>query len=141
MARGLARGRIRLVAIAAAVGLGLGGLAGCGSGGEIKDAESSGGGKDCGDLRIAVNPWTGYVANAHVIGYVAKTKLGCNVTYPDVKEEVGWQGMASGSIDTIVENWGHDDLIKKYVEEQKTVEEAGPTGGEGLIGWFVPQWM
>ena len=78
---------------------------------------------------------------AHVIGYVAKTKLGCNVTYPDVKEEVGWQGMASGSIDTIVENWGHADLVKKYIDEQKSVQDAGPTGGEGLIGWFVPQWM
>ena len=54
----------------------------------------------------------GYVANAHVIGYVAETKLGCKVTYKDVKEEVGWQGMASGTIDTIVENWGHPDLIR-----------------------------
>ena len=141
MARGLTRGRTRLVAIAASVGLCLAGLAGCGSGG-VEDADTgSAGGKDCGDLRIAVNPWTGYVANAHVIGYVAKTELGCNVTYPDVKEEVGGQGMASGSIDTIVENWGHDDLVKKYIDEQKAVVDAGPTGGKGLIGWFVPQWM
>jgi glycine betaine/proline transport system substrate-binding protein len=142
MARGLTRGRTRLVAIVATVGLGLAGLAGCGSGGGIKNADTgSAGGKSCGDLRIAVNPWTGYVANAHVIGYLAKTKLGCNVTYPDVKEEVGWAGMASGSIDAIVENWGHADLVKKYIDEAKTVEDAGPTGGEGLIGWFVPQWM
>ena len=59
------------------------------------------------------------MANAHVVGQVAKEKLGCNVTYPDVKEEVGWQGMADGSIDTIVENWGHPDLVKKYIDEQK----------------------
>src|SRR3954453_20603849 len=141
MARGLTRGRTRLVAIAASVGLGLAALTACGGGG-IKSADSGGsGGKDCGDLRIAVNPWTGYVANAHVIGYLAKTKLGCNVTYPDVKEEVGWQGMASGSIDTIVENWGHADLVKKYIDQQKSVEDAGPTGGQGIIGWYVPQWM
>ena len=141
MARGLTRGRTRLVAIAASVGLGLAGLAGCGSGG-IKNADtSSTGGKSCGDLRIAVNPWTGYVSNAHVIGYLAKTKLGCNVTYPDVKEEVGWQGMASGSIDAVVENWGHPDLVKKYIDQQKTVVDAGPTGGKGIIGWYVPPWM
>ncbi len=36
------------------------------------------------------------MANAHVIGQIAEEKLGCNVTYTDVKEEVGWQGMASG---------------------------------------------
>jgi glycine betaine/proline transport system substrate-binding protein len=63
------------------------------------------------------------------------------VTYPEVKEEVGWQGMADGSIDTIVENWGHPDLVAKYVDDAGTVQDAGLTGNEGLIGWFVPQWM
>jgi glycine betaine/proline transport system substrate-binding protein len=145
MARGarFTRGRTRLVAVIASVGLGLAGLAGCGGGG-IKDASTGGGsagGKDCGDLRIAVNPWVGYVVNAHLIGVVAQTKLGCNVTYPDVKEEVGWQGMSGGTIDTIVENWGHPDLVKKYIDYQKTDEDAGPTGGQGIIGWYVPPWM
>ena len=116
-------------------------LAGCG-GGNIKSSDTSAaGGKSCGDLNIAVNPWTGYVTNAHLIGYVAQTKLGCKVAYQDVKEEVGWQGMANGTIDTIVENWGHPDLKKKYIAEQKTVEEAGPTGSKGIIGWYVPPWM
>jgi glycine betaine/proline transport system substrate-binding protein len=115
------------------------GLASCGGGG----IEDTGGGAkgDCGDLRIAINPWTGYVANAHVIGEVAKAEFGCNVTYPEVKEEVAWQGMSSGSIDTVVENWGHDDLVKKYITDQKTVVDAGPTGGKGIIGWYVPPWL
>jgi glycine betaine/proline transport system substrate-binding protein len=99
------------------------------------------GGKSCGDLRIAINPWTGYVSNAHVIGMVAQERLGCNVTYPEVKEEVGWQGMADGTIDTIVENWGHPDLIEKYIDDQGTVEDAGLTGNDGIIGWYVPPWM
>ena len=100
--------RTRLAAFATVVGLGMSlGLTACG-GGDIQEADpEASGGADCGDLRIAINPWTGYVSNAHVIGQVAKEKLGCNVTYPEVKEEVGWQGMADGSIDTIVENWGH----------------------------------
>ncbi|QKE83997.1 ABC transporter substrate-binding protein [Arthrobacter sp. NEB 688] len=133
--------RSALAAAAAVIALG---LSACG-GGNIEQPSASGsaggGGKECGDLRIAVNPWTGYVSNAHVIGYVAQSKLGCKVTYPDVKEEVGWQGMASGSIDTIVENWGHADLTKKYVEEQKSVQDAGLTGNRGIIGWYVPPWM
>jgi len=114
------------------------GLAACG-GGNIKSNDTAAG--DCGELKIAVNPWTGYVANAHVIGKVAEKELGCKVDYPEVKEEVGWQGMSDGSIDTIVENWGHPDLVKKYIDQQKTVQDAGLTGNEGLIGWFVPQWM
>ena len=135
MARGLSR--VRLVAVAAVVGLG---LTACGGGG-IEDAKAPAGGSDCGDFRIAVNPWTGYVSNAHVIGQVAATELGCNVTYSDVKEEVGWQGMADGTLDTIVENWGHDDLIKKYITDAGTVTDAGLTGNDGIIGWYVPPWM
>jgi glycine betaine/proline transport system substrate-binding protein len=130
--------RLQLAAIAATAALV---LAGCG-GGDIKESKSSSaGGKDCGELNIAVNPWTGYVSNAHLIGYVAESKLGCKVNYQDVKEEVGWQGMANGTIDTIVENWGHADLVKKYITDQKTVEDAGPTGSKGIIGWYVPPWM
>ncbi len=136
MARGTRRLRLAAVAASAAFV-----LAACG-GGNIKDTNtSSAGGKDCGDLNIAVNPWTGYVSNAHLIGYVAQTKLGCKVAYQDVKEEVGWQGMSNGTIDTIVENWGHADLVKKYIDGQKTVEDAGPTGSQGIIGWYVPPWM
>jgi glycine betaine/proline transport system substrate-binding protein len=139
MARGTRRHRmIGLACVAASAALV---LAGCG-GGNIKSSDTSAaGGKSCGDLNIAVNPWTGYVTNAHLIGYVAQTKLGCKVAYQDVKEEVGWQGMANGTIDTIVENWGHPDLKKKYIAQQKTVEEAGPTGSKGIIGWYVPPWM
>lgn len=95
----------------------------------------------CGNFNIAVNPWVGYEADAHVVGYVAKTKLGCNVSYKEVKEEVAWQGMADGTIDTILENWGHPDLTKKYVEDAKTVQDAGLTGNQGIIGWYVPPWL
>ena len=119
------------------------GLAACG-GGNISSGSgstSSGSGARCGNLRIAINPWVGYEANAHVIGYVAKTRLGCTVAYPQLKEEVAWQGMAAGSVDTVVENWGHDDLTKKYVTDAKTVQDAGLTGNKGIIGWYVPEWL
>ncbi len=127
------------VALAALVGLA---LAGC-SAAKVGDTgpATSAAGKACGTVNIAVNPWVGYEANAHVIGYVAKTKLGCSVTYKDVKEEVAWQGMDSGTIDTIVENWGHEDLAKKYIDQLKTVQDAGLTGNKGVIGWYVPPWL
>ena len=138
----MARGTRRITTVVVASGMALG-LAACGGGNINSSGSSSAAGSSakCGDLRIAVNPWTGYVSNAHVIGYVAKTKLGCNVTYPELKEEVSWQGMASGSIDTVVENWGHPDLVKKYITDQKVVVDAGPTGNQGIIGWYVPPWM
>jgi glycine betaine/proline transport system substrate-binding protein len=128
--------RLRLLAVTAAAALL---LSACGGGGISNTTTASG--KSCGNFNIAVNPWTGYVADAYVVGYVAQTELGCSVSYKNVKEEVGWQGMASGTIDTILENWGHEDLVKKYIDQQKTVEDAGMTGNEGIIGWYVPPWM
>jgi glycine betaine/proline transport system substrate-binding protein len=114
-------------------------------GGE-KIGDSSAGGssaaaENCGAFNLAVNPWVGYEANAAVIAYVAERDLGCTVTKKDLKEEIAWQGFGTGEVDAVVENWGHDDLKKKFIEEQKTAVDAGPTGNEGVIGWYVPPWM
>jgi len=134
-------GVLRVAAIAAAVSLG---VAGCG-GATIQEnssgSSSSGGSGNCGDVNIAVNPWVGYEANAAVIADVAKTQLGCNVTLKNLKEEVAWQGFGTGEVDAVVENWGHDDLKQKYITDQKTAVEAGPTGNIGQIGWWVPPWL
>jgi glycine betaine/proline transport system substrate-binding protein len=118
------------------------GLAGCG-GAKVGDSGSKdkAGSTECGTFNLAVNPWVGYAANAAVIGYVAKKDLGCKVTKKDLKEEVAWQGFGSGEVDAVVENWGHEDLKKKYIEGQKTGVEAGSTGVKGIIGWYVPPWM
>ncbi|MGP3925787.1 ABC transporter substrate-binding protein [Streptomyces sp. 8N616] len=116
-------------------------LSGCGG---AKVGESgSGGGKagECGTFNLAINPWVGYEANAAVIAYVAKKDLGCTVEKKDLKEEVAWQGFGTGEVDAIVENWGHPDLKKKYMEQQKTAVSAGETGNKGVIGWYVPPWM
>jgi glycine betaine/proline transport system substrate-binding protein len=105
------------------------------------DSNSGSGTGKCGTFNLAVNPWVGYEANAAVIAYVAQTELKCTVTKKDLKEEVAWQGFGTGEVDAVVENWGHDDLKKKYIEEQKTAVDVGVTGNDGIIGWYVPPWM
>jgi glycine betaine/proline transport system substrate-binding protein len=115
-------------------------LAACG-GSNIKSADSGGSGASCGTFNIAVNPWVGYEADAYVVGSLAKDKLGCDVSYKNLKEEPSWAGFASGSVDVVLENWGHPDLIKKYVEGNHTAELAGQTGNIGVIGWYVPPWL
>ncbi len=131
----------RAGAIAAVLSLG---LAGCG-GATIEDDAAAGGGSagaaECGDVNIAVNPWVGYEANAAVIAEVAETQLGCNVELKNLKEEVAWQGFATGEVDAVVENWAHEDLKQQYIEEQKVAVDGGPTGNIGQIGWYVPPWM
>ncbi|NUR06552.1 MAG: glycine/betaine ABC transporter substrate-binding protein, partial [Nocardioidaceae bacterium] len=105
------------------------------------NAGAGGGPGECGTFNLAVSPWVGYEANAAVIAHVAEKELGCNVVQKDLKAEIGWQGFESGEVDAIVENWGHDDLKKKYITEQKTAVNLGPTGNKGIIGWYIPPWI
>lgn len=95
----------------------------------------------CGTVNIAVNPWVGYEADAAVVAYVLRNRLGCTVELKTLTEEVSWQGFGTGAVDVILENWGHDDLKKKYIDDQKVAVEHGETGNKGIIGWYVPPWM
>jgi len=134
-------GRLRAGAVAGAV-LALV-VAGCGGAtvDSDSDAEASNGGKDCGTVNLAINPWVGYEASAAVVAHVAEQELGCTVTKKDLKEEVSWQGFGTGEVDVVIENWGHPDLKTKYIDEQKTAVALGSTGNKGIIGWYVPPWM
>lgn len=94
-----------------------------------------------GTVNIAINAWVGYEANAAVITHLLEEELGYTVEEKSLKEEVAWQGFETGEVDVIVENWGHDDLKKTYIDEKKVAVTVGPTGNQGVIGWYVPQWM
>ena len=60
----------------------------------------------CGTVNLAVNPWVGYEANAAVIKYVGEHELGCKVVLKKLSIEEAWQGIGTGKVDAIVENWG-----------------------------------
>ncbi|MFI5838316.1 ABC transporter substrate-binding protein [Catenuloplanes sp. NPDC051500] len=92
-------------------------------------------------VNIAINAWVGYEANAAVLTHLLEKEMGYTVEEKSLKEEVAWQGFETGEVDVIVENWGHDDLKKTYIDEKKVAVTVGPTGNQGAIGWYVPQWM
>ena len=96
---------------------------------------------ECGTVTVAINPWVGYEANAAVVDYLMKTELGCEVIEKDLTEVQAWEGLAAGNVDVILENWGHDDLKKKYIDDRKVAVEQGLTGNKGILGWWVPPWM
>ncbi len=119
-------------------------------GGDIQETEeqneqqaASGGGAECGELNLAVHPWVGYEADAYVVGHIAETELGCDVEYKELKEELTWPEFGTGEVDVIIEDWGHPDLEKQYFAEQGdgTAMDFGPTGNQGIIGWYVVPWM
>ena len=118
-------------------------IAGCGSGSTSSSPRSSSAApkEPCDSITIAVNPWVGYEANAAVVAYLAEHRLGCKVTKKEVDEQTAWQGLDTGEIDVILENWGHEDLKQKYIDEKRTAVRVGPTGNKGVIGWYVPPWM
>jgi glycine betaine/proline transport system substrate-binding protein len=95
----------------------------------------------CGSVTLAVNPWVGYAANVAVVAYLLKHELNCTVVEKELTEDASWQGLATGSVDAILENWGHDDLKKTYIDDRKVAVEQGLTGNKGVIGWYVPPWM
>jgi len=115
-------------------------LTGCSSslntGGAVDAAASA-----CGTVNLAMNDWVGYTADAAVVTYVAEKELGCTVNQLSITEQVAWQGFANGTVDVIIENWGHDDLTKMYITDQKVAVDAGPTGNVGKIGWYVAPWL
>ncbi|MDA0635263.1 ABC transporter substrate-binding protein [Nonomuraea sp. CA-218870] len=94
-----------------------------------------------GTVKIAINPWVGYEASANVVAYLLKNELGYTVEMPEIKEQLAWEGFETGDVDVIIENWGHPDLKKQYIEEKKVAVEAGSTGNKGVIGWYIPKWM
>ena len=95
----------------------------------------------CGTVRLALNAWAGYAANAAVISYLARQELGCEVKLVKENEEDSWKHLAQGKVDAILENWGHDDLKKKYIDNEKVAVEAGLTGNRGVIGWYTTPYM
>ncbi|MFJ9012822.1 ABC transporter substrate-binding protein [Streptomyces canus] len=132
-------GQWRAVAAGTAV-LGLT-LTACG-GAKVGDSSaSSGSSGKCGAFNLAVNPWVGYEADAAVVAYVAENDLGCKVVKKDLKAEIGWQGFETGEVDAILENWGHADLERKYITQQKIAVDLGATGNKGIIGWYIPPWI
>jgi glycine betaine/proline transport system substrate-binding protein len=116
-------------------------LTGCANKSGGTGSTGAAGAADCGTVQIAQNPWSGYYADVAVVSYLLKNELGCDVKVNDVKEEIGWQGFETGQTDVILENWGHEDLAKKYITQEGVAKDFGSQGNEGTIGWYVPQWM
>jgi glycine betaine/proline transport system substrate-binding protein len=135
--------RVRLGAVLAVAVLAAAACGGAKVGGSTsgKSSGASGTNEGCGTVNMAVNPWVGYEADAAVVAYVAQQKLGCKVVKKNLVEQVSWAGFSTGVVDVILENWGHDDLKKKYITDQKVAQDAGPTGNLGVIGWYVPPWL
>lgn len=92
-------------------------------------------------VNIALNSWVGYEADAAVVKYLLEHELHYKVKLTQIDEQPAWQALDQGTLDVILENWGHEDLVKTYIDQKKTVVDGGPTGNTGVIGWYVPKYV
>jgi glycine betaine/proline transport system substrate-binding protein len=93
-----------------------------------------------GEVKMMVNEWVGAAANVAVAQCLLQ-QMGYKVETSTLAEEVAWVGFQTGEVDVILENWGHPELEKKYIQDEKLAVDAGPMGVKGIIGWYVPKWM
>ena len=93
-------------------------------------------------IKLAENAWTGSSVNVHVAKILLE-KLGYPVEIVTIDENAQWASLAKGDLSASLELWpsGHAENIKQYIDEQKVVENAGPLGVVGKIGWYIPTYM
>jgi glycine betaine/proline transport system substrate-binding protein len=93
-------------------------------------------------VRIAHNAWLGSDIDNAVAKNLLETQLSLKVELVDIDEFAQWEQIASGKLDASLEVWpsGHHDDIKKYIDGG-LVENAGPLGPIGKIGWYVPTYV
>lgn len=98
--------------------------------------------RDPGTVRIALNNWVGYEADAAVIQHLLEQELGLQVQLMQIDEQPAWQALDQGAVDVILENWGHEDLLETYGPGgNDTVVDGGPNGNIGHIGWYMPRYL
>lgn len=94
-------------------------------------------------LKLAANPWTGSAVNVAVAKILLTEKLGYTVEIVDIDENAQFPAMSNGDLSATLEIWpsGHAEDYAQYIEGQKVVEDAGPLGVIGKIGWYIPTYL
>ncbi len=94
-------------------------------------------------IKLAENNWTGSRINISVAKLLLEQALGYTVELVTIDENQQWAALAAGDLSASLEVWpsGHAENVAKYIDEQKTVVNAGALGVEGQIGWFIPTYM
>lgn len=133
----------RTAALAAAAALTVGaGLTGCGAADMTRQsspfADTGGSSRT---VTLSVQSWAGAQADAAVAGYLLEHELGYRVDTVQIDEVPAWDALSQGRVDAILEDWGHPEQEKRYIEDKGTIARGGDLGVTGHIGWFVPTYF
>ncbi len=94
-------------------------------------------------IKLAENPWSASQLNVAVAKILLEEKLGYQVEVVSIDENAQWPALASGDLHASLEVWpsGHAENVAEYIEKQQLVENGGPLGVVGKIGWYIPTYL
>ncbi|MFG2635512.1 ABC transporter substrate-binding protein [Streptomyces sp. NPDC048362] len=133
--------RFRTTALVTAAAAALGLTTGCGAADMTKQASPFANARGSKTVTLSVQSWVGAQSNVAVAQYILEHTLGYRVDTVQVDEVPAWDALSQGRVDALMEDWGHPDQEKRYVEDKKTIADAGELGVTGHIGWFVPTYL
>ncbi|MER5411747.1 ABC transporter substrate-binding protein [Streptomyces virginiae] len=133
--------RSAVLAAAAAVSVALTALTGCGAADMTRQASPYADAKGSRTVTLSVQSWVGAQANVAVAQYLLEHELGYRVDTVQIDEVPAWDALSQGRVDAILEDWGHPEQEKRYIDEKATIERGGDLGVTGHIGWFVPTYF
>ncbi|MGC4985597.1 ABC transporter substrate-binding protein [Streptomyces sp. DT193] len=116
-------------------------LTGCGAADMTKQASPFANARGAKTVTLSVQSWVGAQANVGVAQYLLEHELGYRVDTVQVDEVPAWDALSQGRVDAILEDWGHPDQEKRYVEDKRTIASGGDLGVTGHIGWYVPTYF
>lgn len=93
-------------------------------------------------IKLAVSPWDGSRVNVAVAKILLQKELGYTVETVDIDENAQFPALAKGDLSATLEIWpsGHAKDYDEYIKTAK-LEDLGPLGVVGKIGWFIPTYM
>jgi glycine betaine/proline transport system substrate-binding protein len=94
-------------------------------------------------IKLAENPWSASALNVAIARILLEEQLGYPVEVVTIGESAQWPALAAGDLDASLEVWpsGHADNVAEYIDAQKLVENGGPLGPVGKIGWYIPTYL
>jgi glycine betaine/proline transport system substrate-binding protein len=94
-------------------------------------------------IKLAESPWSASELNVAVAKILLEEQLGYPVEVTSIDENAQWPAIAKGELHASLEVWpsGHADNMAEYIDEQGVVEDGGPLGVVGKIGWYTPAYM
>ncbi|MFF1451964.1 ABC transporter substrate-binding protein [Streptomyces sp. NPDC058274] len=114
---------------------------GCGAADMTKQASPFANAQGARTVTLSVQSWVGAQSNEAVAQYLLEHELGYRVDTVQVDEVPAWDALSQGRVDAILEDWGHPEQEKRYVQDKKTITSGGELGVTGHIGWYVPTYF